>query len=105
MFGAPAKYLFRHLLGICKHFITEIPRVEERIRIAPMIPRTARHMSGSIATAQGDISVAWKREGESVEINVGVPEGIRATFAFGGMETELHPGESCFIFRETKVRS
>jgi alpha-L-rhamnosidase len=35
MFGAPAKYLFRHLLGICKHFITEIPRVEERIRIAP----------------------------------------------------------------------
>lgn len=98
MFGSPVKFLFRHMLGICKHFITEIPRVEERIRIAPMIPRAARHMSGSIATAQGDISVSWKREGESIEINVGVPEGIRATFAFGGMETELHPGESCFVF-------
>ena len=98
MFGAPVKYLFRHMLGICKHFITEIPRVEERIRIAPMIPRNAGHMSGSIATAQGDISVSWKREGESVEINVGVPEGIRATFAYAGMETELHPGETCFIF-------
>ena len=100
MFGAPAKYLFRHFLGICKHFITERPCIEETLRIAPMIPRAAKSMSGSISTAQGDISVAWHREGESVEISVGVPEGLRATFAYGGMETELHPGESTFVFRK-----
>ena len=100
MFGAPAKYLFRHFLGICKHFITEQPRIEETLRISPMIPRAARSMSGSISTAQGDISVAWHREGEQVEISVGIPEGLRAIFAYGGMETELHPGESTFIFRE-----
>ena len=99
MFGAPAKYLFRHFLGICKRFITERPCVEESLRIAPMIPRAAKSMSGSISTVQGDISVAWHRDGENVEISVGVPEGLRATFAYGGMETELHPGETTFTFR------
>jgi hypothetical protein len=65
-----------------------------------MIPRAAKSMSGSISTRQGDISVAWHRSDDHVEINVGVPEGLRATFAYGNMETELHPGESTFIFRE-----
>jgi alpha-L-rhamnosidase len=100
MFGAPAKYLFRHFLGICKHFITERPCVEETLRIAPMIPRAAKSMSGSISTRQGDISVAWHRDGDLIEISVGVPEGLRATFAYGNMETELHPGESTFTFCE-----
>ncbi len=100
MFGAPAKYLFRHFLGICKHFITEQPLIEETIRIAPMIPRAAKSMSGSISTARGDISVAWHRDGKRVEISVGIPEGLRAMFAYGGMETELHPGESTFVFTE-----
>ena len=59
-------------------------------------------MSGSISTAQGDISVAWHREDDRVEISVGIPEGLRAVFAYGGMETELHPGESTFLFCEDK---
>ncbi len=101
MFGAPAKYLFRHFLGICKHFITEQPCVEETLRIAPLIPRAAHSMSGSISAVQGDISVCWHRDECGVEISVGVPEGLRATFAYGGMETELHPGETTFHFKET----
>lgn len=103
MFGAPVKYLFRHFLGICKHVIIDQGNVKETLRIAPTVPAAARSMSGSIATAHGDVSVAWRKEDGVTEINVDIPTGLRAVFAYGALETELHPGETTFVFRESSI--
>ncbi len=93
MFGSPVKVLFRHLLGITQE---EGSAGFERILIAPSRFERISEAQGSVLTVQGEIKVAFLRQGRKTRFTVKLPEGASARFVYRGEERTLPPGESTF---------
>lgn len=91
MFGASAQYLFDYLLGIRQN---DDSVGYERVTISPVFASPLSHARGHITTPRGRISVAWKRTGESVEVEVDADERIDAVFCFGDVKRKILPGKN-----------
>ena len=86
--GAVADFLHRVVAGLAP--------VEPGYRTILIRPRPGGGLtsaSAKIATTFGDASVAWRRNGATLEVDVTVPEGASATVDVDGCPTtQLGPG-------------
>lgn len=89
MFGSPVRLLFSHILGI------QQPTTSCAFRdviINPVFPSLLRRVGGTIRTARGELSVAWRRNGHAVAAEVVLPPETNAVFAHGKSSVPLHEG-------------
>ena len=89
MFGAPVAYLFEYLLGIRQ---AEDSAGYRSIVIEPMSVDRFRHMSGSITTPNGVVSVNYVNDNGRVNFNISIPENTEAVFCFAEQEHKLKCG-------------
>lgn len=97
MFGAPVAYFFEYLLGIRQ---TEASCGYSELVIAPQAISKFSKMSGSMETPKGTVSVSYERMGGTVQFNVSVPAGCKASFHALSHTCELHAGENTFSVSE-----
>jgi alpha-L-rhamnosidase len=68
--------------------------------LAPQFPAGHPKASAAVATAQGDIVSAWKREGDSILWNVTVPWNTTATVKLpDGRTEEIAAGKHHFTIK------
>ncbi len=87
MFGACARHLFGHILGIGQ---AENSAGFEHVVIAPKLPAGMMHAAGHVTAPKGKIAVKWHREASAVIFEITTPEG--ADFVLGGTRKTLKPG-------------
>ena len=93
MFGAPVAYFFEYLLGIKQ---TEESCGYSELIISPCAISKFNWMSGSMEIPSGTVSVRYEKTGDSVEFNIFVPDGCKATFSLFEQERVLKSGENKF---------
>lgn len=93
MFGAPAVYLFEHLLGIRQ---AEGSAAYRNLVIEPKAVAKFGRMSGSLQTAAGKIAVSYVKRNNAVEFKILIPEGVQAVFRCENREIELKSGDNIF---------
>jgi hypothetical protein len=64
-----------------------------RVRIRPFLGRIAR-VSGSVPHPKGEVVVSLRREGEALEADVRLPEGIEGEVLWRGAHAAVGPGQS-----------
>lgn len=89
MFGAVVAYLFDYVLGIrakdgCAGY--------SEIEIAPFIPSLLNEASGHRTLPGGEVHVSWKKENDSVNFTISIPDKLPAHFCWNEIITPLHPG-------------
>ena len=75
MFGSIGAWFYSALAGINPD--AGAPGFE-RIRFEPQVVRDLQWVSGSIQTARGEVSCAWRREEQKLRIEITVPVGSEA---------------------------
>ena len=80
MFGSPVAYMFEYLLGIRQ---AEGSCGYDSIIIAPQATSKFKHMSGSIKTPHGIVSLGYKKADGNIIFDVVIPEGVDAVFIYG----------------------
>ncbi|MBE5817625.1 MAG: hypothetical protein E7312_01050 [Clostridiales bacterium] len=80
MFGSPVAYIFEYLLGIKQ---AEGSCGYDSIIIAPQATSKFKHMSGSIKTPHGIVSLGYKKADKNIIFDVVIPEGVDAVFIYG----------------------
>ena len=89
MFGAVTRYLFEYILGIRQN---KTSVGFESVVIEPLCMEEIKEAKGKINTIKGEISVSYNEK----EIEVTVPEKIKAILILNGEETELKAGKNIF---------
>ncbi len=89
MFGAVTRYLFEYILGIRQN---KNSVGFESVVIEPLCMEEIKEAKGKINTIKGEISVSYNEK----EIEVTVPEKIKAILILNGEETELKAGKNIF---------
>ena len=93
MFGGCARYLHQYLLGIGQRGAGW-----QEIVIAPKLPQTLEHISGSIVTVRGEISVAAVRIGEHLlRLTVSLPADTDAELEWMGETHHLQGGVTALV--------
>jgi len=64
-----------------------------RVRIRPFLGRLAR-VSGSVPHPKGEVAVSLQREGEALEADVRLPEGVDGEILWRGARSAVGPGQS-----------
>ena len=89
MFGAVVAYLFDYVLGIrAKNGCAGYTEIE----IAPFIPSLLNEASGHRTLPGGEVHVSWKKENNSVNFTISIPDKLPAQFCWNEIITPLHPG-------------
>ena len=89
MFGAVVAYLFDYVLGIrAKNGCAGYTEIE----IAPFIPSLLNEASGHRTLPGGEVHVSWKKENDSVNFTISIPDKLPAHFCWNEIITPLHPG-------------
>ena len=91
MFGAPVAYFFEHLLGIGQ---AENSCAYADLLIEPKATSRFSHMSGSLCTPRGDLSLSYTKDGEGIRFLITLPPHTRATLRFGGCDHVLNEGKN-----------
>ena len=89
MFGAPVAYFFEYLLGIRQ---TPDSAGYAKLAIEPLATSRFAHMEGSMQTPRGRVAVSYRKQDGHITFVVELPEGVEATFKYGGGEYPLHSG-------------
>ena len=89
MFGGCAVWLYDTLCGI-----KPIKAGYSEVSISPEIPEKLSYAEGSVKTKFGDISVKWEKKNNGILYNIGIPDGVKATF--GKNKVPLECGENVF---------
>lgn len=89
MFGAVTRYLFEYILGIRQG---ENSVGFESVVINPVCMEEIKEAKGKITTIKGEISVSYNEK----EIEIIIPENMKAVFVLDGKETELKAGKNIF---------
>ncbi|MBQ6832104.1 MAG: family 78 glycoside hydrolase catalytic domain [Oscillospiraceae bacterium] len=90
MFGACVRQLFTGVLGIGQ---AEDTAGYQNLIICPQIPQNMQYARGSIQTANGKISVSWRKEQGNVHMDIQIPEGTAGVFRYGAKEWTLQAGK------------
>ena len=93
MFGSPIAYFFEYLLGIRQ------PKGGAGYKDIVIDPRAVSkfgYMSGSMEVPMGNVSVSYRKNGETVDFTIVIPAGVKAVFKYGGEERMLNEGENRF---------
>ena len=93
MFGAPALWLFEHVLGIKQK---EDSVAYQNVCINPKEIKDLTDVSGSIVTPAGKFAVAYKKDGDKVNFTVEIPEGVACEFNYAEKSKELKGGINKF---------
>ena len=88
MFGASTVYLFRNILGIAQ---TDGSVCYDSVVISPVFDGLD-FANGYITTPHGKIGVDWKRDGEKINVEIDLCEGVKAEFVFGDRTKKLEAG-------------
>ena len=96
MFGACARYLLSHILGIRQK---EGSAAFEKTVIAPCIPKKLHWAAGSMTLPAGEVSVKWERTSESIRFTIVLPEKFFCDFEYRGSTRKLYPGKNIFTER------
>lgn len=72
--SAPSRFLNRIVLGI-----KETSPAAATVQISPRL-NGLTWARGTTATARGPVSVSWKRDGQTLQVNYSVPAGVQAQF-------------------------
>ena len=64
-----------------------------RVRIRPFLGRLAR-VSGSVPHPKGEVAVSLRLDGEALEADVRLPEGIEGEILWRGARAAVGPGQS-----------
>ena len=93
MFGAVTAYLYDYLLGIrakdgCAGY--------SEIVIAPVLVDNVNCLEGHRTLKSGKVTVAYKKNGNSVEFDIEIPENQPAEFIYGGKAYKLNAGKNHF---------
>ena len=89
MFGAVTKYLFEYILGIRQD---KDSYGYEKVTIEPVCMEYLSDAKGKISTIKGEIALIYNEK----EINITIPENIKAVLKLNGNETELKSGLNTF---------
>lgn len=68
------------------------------IVISPVIPSKLERASARYSTKCGEISVEWKKKGDSVHLEAFVPDGIKAEFVYKNQKQSLTAGKTKLNF-------
>ena len=99
MLAGAATFLLTHLAGI-----RSVSPGYGRISVKPVFPKSVDFVKAWQKTAAGRIEVAWKRNGNDINISVRVPRGVSAVFEErSGKSRALHPGDNSFVLTSTGV--
>lgn len=95
MFGAVTAYLYDYLLGIrakdgCAGY--------SEIVIAPVLVDNINEIEGHRTLNSGKVAVAYKKNGNSVEFDIEIPENQPAEFIFDGKTYKINTGKNHFEF-------
>ena len=91
MFGAAVVTLFRYLLGIDQ---PQDSTAFRKLQLHPVFPQSLQFARGYVTIPQGKVSVSWEREGDTVTLQVCIPDGTDAVISVPGAEQKLHAGET-----------
>ena len=94
MFGAPVAYFYEYLLGIRQRKDTA---GYTDLVIEPLSTAKFNHMSGSMATPNGTVAVAYKKVEGRTHFNVDIPAGTIAVLLFNKKEYALKSGKNEII--------
>jgi alpha-L-rhamnosidase len=97
MFGAPVAYFFEYLLGIRQKADSAGYR---SLVIEPLAVSQFEHMSGSMKTPSGTVSVAYRKADGKIRFEITVPPCREAVFRYNG-EHSLNEGKNVFVFEQT----
>ncbi len=89
MFGACARSLFTHILGIRQP--AESAGYDALV-IEPQIPENMETAAGSIQTVHGTVAVEWQKHDNQIHFHVEIPAGRNALFAYGDTKKTLGAG-------------
>ena len=89
MFGAVTACLFENILGIKQ---TQTSCGYDDVIIAPAVIKELEFARGHITTVKGDISVEYKKEGDSVLFTVKNPANVKATLVYNDKTHVLSEG-------------
>jgi alpha-L-rhamnosidase len=64
-----------------------------RVRIHPFLGRLAR-VAGSVPHPKGEVVVSLRRDGEALEADVRLPDGIEGEVLWRGAQAAVGPGQS-----------
>lgn len=96
-FGDFSAWFIKNLAGIIPN-----PNADDvnSVLISPAFVQRLKYADGWYNTPKGKVSVRWDRDGENIELNISVPEGLNGTiklrdgykFADGNSEIEIQSG-------------
>ena len=89
MFGAVTKYLFEYILGIRQD---KDSYGYEKVTIEPVCMEYLSDAKGKISTIKGEIALIYNEK----EINITIPENIKAVLKLNGNEITLKTGLNTF---------
>ena len=89
MFGAVTACLFENILGIKQ---TQTSCGYDDVIFAPAVIKELEFARGHITTVKGDISVEYKKEGDSVLFTVKIPANVKATLVYNDKTHVLSEG-------------
>ncbi len=91
MFGAPVAYFFEYLLGIRQDADSA---GYTSVCIEPLATKRFAHLSGSMKTPNGKISVAYERINGCIDFLIEIPQKTTAFLRYGGTDHPLTCGEN-----------
>ncbi len=96
--GTYDEYFYSHIAGI-----REVRDGYRRFTAAPAISLPLEHAMARIETPLGIASCAWKKEGNTVRVEICVPDGAEATIKLGEECFVKCGGVYSFILRDGKI--
>ena len=87
MFGAVVAYLFDFLLGIPVD-------AGDTVTLTPVIVPQLHQVSGSRRLSCGKVSVSYRTDGETVDFEITLPDGVSGQLKLAGKTYKLHPGQN-----------
>lgn len=89
MFGGAVRQLFTHILGITQ---PENAAGYREVVIAPHFVPGLSYARGTVMLHGKELGVSWAWDEDAVRLNIMVPDGIKATFAYHGHSRKLESG-------------
>ena len=96
MFGAASSVIFDYLLGIRQ---PDDSAGFEKVLIAPHFSPRLPSIRGKRTIPSGEVSVNYTQSEGVVNVEIFIPDGVDATFAYSGEERCLNAGRNSFVIQ------
>lgn len=96
MFGAASSVIFDYLLGIRQ---PDDSAGFEKVLIAPHFSPRLPSIRGKRTIPSGEVSVNYTQSEGVVNVEIFIPDGVDATFAYSGKERCLNAGRNSFVIQ------